>query len=189
MFAAPRHRPRAGLLAVLSALFASAAFASAASATVFVETSGTDTAGCGTTQATACQTINFGISQSLGLHETIKIGTGTFVEQVTVNKDVVLQGDGLSSTAIAAPASLATAFTTSGPNKPIVLVNNSGSGARVQDLTIDGRGHGNANTRLNGLDFYNAGGTSHHIRIVRVRDEPLSGAQQGAGMLAFVDDA
>src|SRR4051794_30070501 len=144
-----RHGSRAkSLLAPLVAIVASAAFASSASAaTVFVETTGTDTGGCGTTQAAACQTINFGISQSLGLHETIKIGTGTFVEQVTVNKDVVPQGDGLSSTAIAAPASLPPAFTTSGPNKPIVFVNNFGSGARVQDLTIDGRGNGNANTR------------------------------------------
>src|SRR5437763_3500447 len=135
MLAALRHRPRiAGLVATTATLVASAAFASVASATVFVDPAGSDTAGCGTTTATACQTINFGISQSLGGGETIQIDTGTYVEQVVVNKDVVLKGAGLSSTVIASPTSLATEFTRNGANiKPIVYVSDLGSGSTVQD--------------------------------------------------------
>jgi hypothetical protein len=174
----------------VAALFASAAFASSAGATVFVETTGSDTAGCGTTQALACQTINFGISQALIPHDTVQVGVGTFTEQVVINKDVVLKGSGLSSTVIASPASLATEFTRLGANiKPIVYVNTLGSGSAIQDLTVDGKGLGGSINRFWGVAFQDTSATASHIRVVRMRDTPFNGAQNGLGILSFADDS
>jgi hypothetical protein len=186
----PRRTRATALLTALVALIASAAFASSAGATVFVETTGSDTVGCGTTPALACQTVNFGVSRALGTHDTVKVGTGTFTEQVTINKDVVVQGDGLSSTVIASPASLATQFVRNGANiKPIVYVSDLGSGSTVRDLTIDGKGLGNSINRFWGLAFRNTNGTAQHIRVTRLRSQPLDGVQNGLGILTYVSDA
>jgi hypothetical protein len=178
-----RRRSRV-LFAVIAALLTSAAFASSASATIEVEKTGTDTAGCGTSLL-PCQTINFGISQSLVPGETIAVGVGTFTEQVVVDKNVVLKGSGLASTVIASPATLATQFQRNGADiKPIVYVNDTGSGSTVQDLTVDGKGLGDSINRFWGLAFRNTSAGSHHIRVIRMRHTPFNGAQNGLGVLA-----
>lgn len=176
-----------GSLAVAFALLTSAALAASASAsTIYVEKSGADGMACGS-QAAPCLTINGGIPHA-NPGDTVKVGTGTFTEQVVIATNITLRGDGLSSTVIASPATLTTQFITTGPNRPVVHVDATGSGSTVADLTIDGKGQGNANNRIVGLGVNNAGATARHIRIVRVRNQPLDGAQGGSGILAVVDN-
>src|SRR3954451_7458564 len=188
-----RFRKRTQIwLAAVAAAVASTAFASSAGATVFVDKSGTDGAACGT-QLSPCLTISGaqgGISHALGVGDTVQVGTGTFTEQVVINKNIVLKGAGLSSTVIASPASLNTEFTRNGANiKPIVYVDPTGSGSTVQDLTVDGKGLGGSINRFWGLAGRNADFTARHIRVVRMRHTPYNGAQNGLGILAFADDS
>lgn len=120
--------------------------------------------------------------------DTIHLGAGTFEEQVTINKNITLTGQGATSV-IKSPTSLALQFTTSGPNYPVVYVNNAGNGAEINQLKIDGAGRANGNYRMMGLAFYNAAGTVDNVTITGIRETPLSGAQQGTGLYVFQNDS
>ena len=116
---------------------------------------------------------------------TVNILPGIYVEQVIVNNglNVVLNGAGRALTFLRAPASLATTFTTSGPNKPVVHAQGAAD-IRVQNLTVDGQGLGNANNRIVGVGYWNAGGKVIDCDIKAIRNTPLDGAQAGVGILA-----
>lgn len=118
---------------------------------------------------------------------TVHVGAGTYVEQVDIGKQLTLDGAGAGSTIIQAPASLATMFTTSTANKPVVYVH--ASGGTISNLTVDGNGVGNANYRFEGVAFYNAGGTVTNSEIVAVRDTPISGNQHGVALYAYNTDS
>src|SRR4051812_29568072 len=190
LYAPFRGRSRA-LLAVSAALIGSAAYASSASAaTYFVDPAGNDANACVAPGALACKTVNGGISKSLTPGDTIQVGTGTYTEQVVIDRNVVLKGSGLSSTVIASPATLATQFTRNGADiKPIVYVAPTGTGSTVRDLTIDGHGLGDSINRFWGLAFRDTSAGSHHIRVIRMRSTPFNGVQNGLGVLAYSDDA
>ncbi|MBZ0268541.1 T9SS type A sorting domain-containing protein [bacterium] len=118
---------------------------------------------------------------------TIDALPGTYTEQLAIDgKDLTVRGSGAGSTTIASPASLATTFTTSGPNKPIVTATNSGN-IVVRDLTVDGLGLGNANNRFEGVAFWNAGGAVLDCDVVNIIETPWSGVQHGVGIYAFND--
>ena len=114
--------------------------------------------------------------------DTVSALAGTFVEQVDIGKVITLTGAGAGSTFIKSPASLATKFVTSADNKPVVYVH--ATGGTIEQLTVDGDGKGNANYRISGIAFYNAGGTVDHVDIVHVRETPLSGTQHGVALYA-----
>ena len=115
---------------------------------------------------------------------TIHVAAGTYTEQVAVNgKNVSILGAGRASTFIVSPAALATQFTTSGPNKPVVFAQNAAN-VVIRDLTVDGNGAGNANNRIQGVAFWNAGGKLLGCDVLRVRNTPLDGVQAGVGVFA-----
>jgi hypothetical protein len=118
---------------------------------------------------------------------TVHVQAGTYTDQILINKALSLIGDG-ATTVIDSPASLVTQFTTSGPNKPVIYATNSNA-ITIMNLTVDGLSQGNANTRMYGIAYYNAGGTIDGVTITNIRDNPFSGAQQGVGILAANDDA
>lgn len=113
---------------------------------------------------------------------TINVAAGTYTEQVTVNgKNVKILGAGRASCVIKAPATLATKFTTSGPNKPVFTALNAAN-VELRDVTVDGNGVGNANNRIQGIGFWNAGGKVLGCDVLRVRSTPLDGVQAGVGI-------
>lgn len=112
---------------------------------------------------------------------TVKVAAGTYTEQLDIGKPLTLTGAGQASTIVKSPAALATKFSN---NKPVVYIHDA-TGVTVQQLTVDGDGKGNANYRMEGVAFYNAGGTVDHVTITRVRETPLSGAQHGVALYAY----
>jgi len=119
---------------------------------------------------------------------TVNVAAGTYTEQVDIGKPLTLTGAGQAITIIKSPAALATKFVTgANNNKPVVYIHDAAS-VTVQQLTVDGDGKGNGNYRMEGIAFYNAGGTVDHVTITRVRETPLSGAQHGGALIAYNTD-
>jgi hypothetical protein len=119
--------------------------------------------------------------------DIVLVCAGTYVEQLDINKAITLRGLSQAGIIIQSPASLATKYTTTYPHKPVVFVHDTN--AVIQNLTIDGAGQGNANNRMLGVDFHNAGGTIDHTTITRVRNNPFDGVQAGVAVYALTDDA
>jgi hypothetical protein len=117
--------------------------------------------------------------------DIVNIAAGIFTEQVECGKDLTLRGLG-AGTVILSPNVLATKFTTSGDNKPIVYIHDAD--VTVKSLVVDGAGKGNANNRFEGIAFRNAGGTVDSVEVTGVRDTPFSGVQHGVGIYAWNDD-
>ncbi len=153
----------------------------------YVRTDGNDAnTGLADTPGQAKLTIQAAVNQ-VSAGGTVHVAAGTYVEQVDIGKQLTLDGAGAGSTIIQSPASLATKFTTSAANKPVVYVH--ASGGTLSHLTVDGNGVGNANNRFEGIAFYNAGGTVSNAEIIRVRETPLSGTQHGVALYAYNADA
>ena len=119
--------------------------------------------------------------------DTIHVLDGTFVEQVNINKNVRLLGNGAGNTIIQSPDTVATCFHTSYDAHPIICINNTDD-ALIDGITIDGAGKGNANYKFMGVAFRNAGGTIQNSAIQRIEDTPFSGAQHGVGLYSYNDD-
>lgn len=126
------------------------------------------------------QTVSAGVGNTL-TNGTVQVAAGSYTEQVAVSKNMTVAGAGRSATTIVSPALLATQFTTSGPNKPVVFATNS-SNIVIRDLTVDANGVGNANNRIQGVAFWNAGGKLLSCDVLRVRSTPLDGVQAGVGI-------
>ena len=130
----------------------------------YVRTDGNDAnTGLADTASQAKKTIQAAVNQ-VSAGGTVHVAAGTYVEQVDIGKQLTLDGAGAGSTIIQSPAVLATKFTTSAANKPVVYVH--ASGGTISHLTVDGNGVGNANYRFEGIAFYNAGGTVANSAIV-----------------------
>ena len=118
---------------------------------------------------------------------TVFLGAGTFVEQVEINKNLTLQGQGALSTIIQSPNVLVDSFTTSSINKPVIYVHNADN-VVIDGLTVDGNNKGNANYKFIGIAYYNAGGTISNNTVENIMDTPFSGAQHGVAIYAYNTD-
>jgi hypothetical protein len=124
-------------------------------ATLYVDKAGTDDPAHGTGPgAIAFLTINYAISRA-GAGDTIKIGLGTWVEQVIITKPLTLLGTAVAPTPngtfIAAPADgLRTNYTSeNGTVFDYVIVANDITNVTVSTLTVYAAGARNA-----GADYY-----------------------------------
>jgi parallel beta-helix repeat protein len=116
---------------------------------------------------------------------TVNIAAGTYEEQIEITAPLTLAGAGMASTIIQSPATLPILF---GTNHPIVYVHGVND-VRIEDLTVDGLGRGNANYRFVGIAYYNAGGTIDACCVKDIRNTPISGAQHGVGIYTWTDTA
>lgn len=115
--------------------------------------------------------------------DTIVASAGEFLEQVEINKDLVLMGQGKGVTTIVGSANMPLYFTTSGDNYPIVYVHDAAK-VIIKDLTVDGDGKGNTNYRYQGVGYSNAGGMLDNIEVKSVIETPFNGNQHGIGVFA-----
>ncbi|HEX08229.1 MAG TPA: hypothetical protein ENG38_00275, partial [Thermoplasmatales archaeon] len=118
--------------------------------------------------------------------DIICVASGTYVEQLDINKRITIRGAGVGSTIIVSPDTLVTKFVTSADNKPIIYIHDVDD-VVIENLTVDGAGKGNSNYRFEGVAFYDAGGILQNLEIKGIRDTPLSGAQHGVGVYAWVN--
>ncbi len=136
-----------------------------------------------TESATPIQTaIDFSVNG-----ETVFVDPGTYVEQLEISKNIVLQAT--APGAIIKSPDVLTDFFLSGANKnyPIVYVHDTAD-ASIVGFTIDGDGNGNGNYRFDGIGFFNAGGTIQGNTIQNISDTPFSGTQHGVGIFVYATD-
>ncbi|MEO8604198.1 MAG: right-handed parallel beta-helix repeat-containing protein, partial [bacterium] len=168
--------PRTSALALLLGW---ALAAPAAAAPRYVETTGVDASNDCSVPTSPCLTVDYAVTQAAG-GETIFIGSGTFAEQVTVNKSVVLHGNGTAATTIHAPSSPMTG------DRAIIVVSGATTNAEITDLTVSGPGPVVVGCTANiqyGIFVRDDGYANIHDNVVRdVRDDPLSACQTGVGI-------
>lgn len=114
---------------------------------------------------------------------TVHVAAGTYVEQVEIDQAVTVRGAG-ATTIVESPATLTKFFTTSANNYPIIWAHDADD-VTIEDLTVDGAGKGNANYRMVGVGYDNAGGLIEDVEIKDIRNTPIDGSQHGVGILAF----
>lgn len=152
-------------------------------ATQLVNPAGTDSGNC---QGSACKTITYALGQASN-GDTIQIAAGTYTEQITINKQVTLLGASRDSTIIKAPASLVqnpVITPGAGDQKTaIVYVTGASTVATLRNLQVSGPGSTNCGSIGYGVFVGgNATLTLDTTRIKAIRDEPLSGCQNGRGV-------
>ena len=110
--------------------------------------------------------------------DTVLVNEGTYVEQVTVNKDLTLTGeDGRDVTIVKAPATIPVA---SDPNSGIVKITGAGVGVEMSGFTVSGPGPTGCGSIGYGIAVRDAAYANiHDNKIVDVRDTGNSGCQNG----------
>ncbi len=105
--------------------------------------------------------------------DTIRISPGTFVEQVTIDKDLTLIGSGVDATIIRGPAVLSPdSF-----GKTSIVEINGGAIVRISSLTVSGPGSGSCGNGELGAGIYVVEGASldlSNARITHIHDTPLA---------------
>lgn len=140
----------------------------------------------GVAPACAFETVQKGIDD-VDVGGQVNIGDGTYVEQLEIDKDLSLFGNG-SATVIESPAILTKSFMTTAANKPIIWVHDADD-VNLFNFVVDGAGLGNANARFTGVAYHNAGGLIGTLEIKNMANTPRDGAQHGVGIYAIIDDA
>lgn len=113
--------------------------------------------------------------------DTVLVKQGTYVEQVVVGKSLALLGEsGAAATFIKAPSSIPVA---SSASSNIVTIGGAGVSAEISGFTVAGPGPSGCGSIARGI-FVRDGANAniHDNRIRDIRDQPLSGCQNGVGI-------
>jgi hypothetical protein len=135
----------------------------------------------GDSPASAKKTIQAAVNQ-VDSGGSVLVAAGSYPEQVTITKTLSLTGTaGAAGPTILAPATLPPA---SNPDSAIVKISGAGVNAELTGFTVMGPGPAGCGSILAGIfvrdDAY---AHIHHNRILDIRDNPLSGCQNGIGIL------
>ncbi|RYZ36761.1 MAG: hypothetical protein EOP49_32305, partial [Sphingobacteriales bacterium] len=153
----------------------------------YVGTSGTDAPGRGTSAATPFKTITYAIG-SAAPGDVIHVGSGLFTEQVVVNKNLTLVGQGTSLTTIAAPATMTTTFIRDILYTPVVLVTGAAN-AVISNLTVDGNTFtNNSGDGYAGVAYLQSGGSVNNVKLVSASNLNALSNQNGYAFLAYADN-
>jgi len=111
----------------------------------------------------------------------VHVAVGTYVEQVTITKSLHLLGAGATTTTIKAPATIPPA---SNPASTVVDVNGAGVTAEITGFTVSGPGPSGCGSIMSGI-FVRGGAHAdiHDNKVSNIRDNPISGCQNGVGIL------
>ncbi len=118
--------------------------------------------------------------------DTVDTQTGNYPEQIEINKNLYVIGQGAGATNVIATPTMPLFFTTSSNNYPVIYAHNAAT-VVIQNLTVDGAGQGNsyAGNNFLGVGYYEAGGTIRDLEIKAVRNSPLDGAQGGLAIYGY----
>ncbi|MDZ7268990.1 MAG: right-handed parallel beta-helix repeat-containing protein [candidate division KSB1 bacterium] len=111
----------------------------------------------------------------------VHVASGTYVEQVTITKSLHLLGAGAPTTIVKAPATIPAA---SNPASTVIDVNGAGVSAEITGFTVSGPGPTGCGSIGAGIFVRgNAHADIHHNKVLDIRDNPISGCQNGIGIL------
>ena len=129
--------------------------------------------------------------------DTVQLSNGTYVEEIFINKNLTLNGNGIGLSIIQCPTTPnpltnSFVFTTTGATyHPFVLVDGAAN-VVIQNLTVDGNSQASnfLSYRFEGIGYHNSGGTIQNVRSTNVQDQsPGGGTQHGFGIAGAVDDS
>lgn len=175
-----------GLLA--GGLIAGCIAISSEAATLYVATGGSNVGTC-QVSGSPCLTISYALSQAAVSGDSISVAAGTYTEEVTINKSVVVNGAGMASTIIKAPLTLTTNPAVPGGSPAqqttIVFVTGASTVATMQNLQIQGPGSTGCGSI--GYGVFVGGGarltlSNNHVLMVRDLSPPLSSCQNGSAI-------
>lgn len=159
-------------LALLSLLLFPAVTATAApNAVLCVKPGGAD--GCQASIQAAVDAASTG--------DTINVGPGLYPEQVVITKTLTIAGAGAISSTIQAPVSIPAA---SSPDSTIVKIAGAGVNVEMSGFTVAGPGPSGCGSILAGVMVRDGAAVNfHNNKVVDIRDNPMSGCQNGIGIL------
>jgi parallel beta-helix repeat protein len=137
-----------------------------------VTTTGDDSFNDCRVAAAPCFTVQHAVDVACA-GDTVQVGGGTFSEQVHVPKSLTIVGNGAGSTFIQAPATLPAAG-------DVVQIDGTPVTVDMSALTVTGPGASGCGSINAGIHVMNgASADLHHLTVADIRDEPLSGCQNG----------
>jgi parallel beta-helix repeat protein len=141
-------------------------------ATRYVTTGGDDTFNDCRVVSEPCKTVQHAVDVACA-GDTVQVGAGTFAEQVHIPKDLTVVGAGAGSTSIQAPASLPAAG-------DIVQIDGPSVAVDMSALTVAGPGPSGCGSINAGIHVMSgASADLHDLSVSDIRDQPLSGCQNG----------
>ncbi len=144
----------------------------------YVDATGLDTSTC-LNSGTPCATIQHAVDVACP-GATVHVAAGNYPEQVTIEKSLQVSGAGAGSSIVQAPATLIDDVDGS---KNIVTISGGSTTVDFSGLTVAGPGPSGCGSINTGI-FVRDGATAdiHDNTISDIRDEPLSGCQNGIGI-------
>lgn len=115
---------------------------------------------------------------------TVTVEAGTYSEQVEINKDLTLVGDGAGKTIIAAPKTLKAWENAPAEEVMYAIVYVHDADVEIKDITVDGQGQGTEGIGLTGIAFYEAGGAVRNSVVANLRATSGFARQDGDGVYA-----
>ena len=145
-------------------------------ATRYVDVLGDDTFNDCRVATEPCASVQHAVDVAC-VGDLIEVGAGTFSETVTVPKTVTINGTGAATTTIQAPGTLPALGT-------IVTISGAGTSVEIRNLTVAGPGAGGCGSINAGIFVRDSAFANiHDNNILDIRDAPLSGCQNGIGIL------
>ena len=145
-------------------------------ATRFVATTGDDSYNDCRDSGAPCKTVQHGVDVAC-TGDTIMVAAGTYPEQVSIAKSVNMVGAGAVSTTIQSPPGLA-------GNLDVVSIQGAGVNVDFTGFTVSGPGPSGCGSIRAGIEVLDgAHANVHDNRIADIRDQPLSGCQNGVGII------
>ncbi len=137
-------------------------------------------ANSGASPGDAKKTIQAAVNQ-VNVSGNVHVASGTYTEQVTINKSLNMIGAGAVTTIIKAPATIPIA---SNPASSVVDIDGAGVSVDMGGFTVSGPGPSGcgsigAGIFVRGSAFANI----HDNKVLDIRDHPISGCQNGIGIL------
>lgn len=179
---------RKSLTILLTGLLTGLAALTSVAATLYVATTGVNAGNC-QTSGSPCLTVTYALSQAAASGDSINVAAGTYTEELTINKSVVVSGAGMANTIIKAPVTLTTNPSvpggSAGQQTTIVFVTGASTVATIRNLQVQGPGSTGCGSI--GYGIFVGGGASltldnNHIMMVRDLSPPLSGCQNGSAV-------